>query len=39
MTIFTRTAAVSLLGLASAAGLAIGTAGTASAAPHRVGPP
>ena len=33
MNIFTRTAAVSLLGLASAAGLAIGTAATASAAP------
>lgn len=33
MSLFTRTAAVSLLGLASAAGLAIGTAGTAAAAP------
>jgi len=33
MSLFTRTAAVSLLGLASAAGLAIGTGVTASAAP------
>lgn len=33
MSVLTRTAAVSLLGLASAAGLAIGTAATASAAP------
>jgi hypothetical protein len=33
MSVFTRTAAVSLLGLASAAGLAIGTAATASANP------
>lgn len=33
MITFTRTAAVSLLGLASAAGLAIGTAATATAAP------
>ena len=33
MNIFTRTAAVSLLGLASAAGIALGTGATASAAP------
>jgi len=33
MNIFTRTAAVSLLGLASAAGVAIGTAATATASP------
>jgi hypothetical protein len=33
MITFTRTAAVTLLGLASAAGLAIGTAGTAAAVP------
>ncbi len=33
MSLFTRTAAVSFLGLASAAAVALGTAGTASAAP------